>query len=244
MRIFLLAAITILSISGMAQTSLTPGKNAFEKKWIKNDAYQMTWSVERDTMRSEIGEVWTQVITNTNNVLITTEVKMKNATAPWVDSTIADIATLAPIRHASYNRQRDMVLNFGKRVTGFYLDHQKQKRSEISDTTSQEYFDGNLYPALIAWLPLAEGYKRDIAIYEYNPAGRIGVIKASIKDVASGTYQSTKSGKREVFVVTVSDEIGDENNRMIYYIDKKDRRLWKQEINAAGRKMMMVRKEG
>lgn len=51
-------------------------------------------------------------------------------------------------------------------------------------------------------------------------------------------------GIKNVWIVTVADEIGNgKNDFMTYYIDKKDRKLWKQEINAAGRKMIMIRKE-
>jgi hypothetical protein len=48
----------------------------------------------------------------------------------------------------------------------------------------------------------------------------------------------------DVWVVTIVDEIGsNENDFMTYYIDKKDRAVWKQEINAGGRKMLMQREE-
>ena len=137
-----------------------------------------------------------------------------------------------------------MVLNFGKIVTGFYNDKLKQKHTVISDTTRTAYFDSNMYPVLTTWLSLKEGYKKNISIYDYNPSGKIGVIKASVKQVTSGIYESIKSGSRDVWILTVSDEIGNNaNDFMTYYIDKKDRRLWKQEIKAGGRKMLMLRKE-
>ncbi len=234
----------MLSMAVIAQTNLTPGKKSFEQKWIKGDTYQMTWFAIKDTVTLEIGEVSTQILTDKKYITIVTEVKMKNSKEPWIDTTIANISTLTPIRHASYNMQRDMVLNFGKVVTGFYNDKQKQQNYPVSDTTFKEYFDSNLYPALLAWLPLKDGYKQDISIYDYNPSGKTGVIKASILNVTSGTCESKKSGIKNVWVLTVTDEIGNEkNNSMIYYIDKTDRKLWKQEINAAGRKMMMRRKE-
>lgn len=244
MKIIITTIFAMLSIAVNAQTCLIPGKKSFEKKWIKNDTYQMTWFAMKDTVKFEIGEVSTQVSTDEKNITVVTAVKMKNSKAPWVDTTIANISTLAPIRHASYNMQRDMVLNFGKIVTGFYNDKLKQQNTIICDTTGTAYFDSNLYPVLITWLSLKEGYKQNISIYDYNPSGKMGVIKASIKQVTSGTYESIKSGSMDVWVVTVVDEIGNnENDFMTYYIDKKDRRLWKQEINAGGRKMLMQRKE-
>jgi hypothetical protein len=244
MKSIITAVFAIITIAINAQTGLIPGKNSVEKVWIKSETYQMTWFAMKDTAKFEIGEVATQVLTDKNFVTIITEVKMKNSKAPWIDTTIADISTLAPIRHTSSNTQRDMVLNFGKIVTGSYNDKLKQQNYLISDTTSAAYFDSNFYPALITWIPLKEGYKQDISIYDYNPSGKIGVIKASVKNVVSGIYKSNKTGNRNVWVVTVTDEIGNgKDDFMIYYIDKTNRKLWKQEINAGGRKMIMQRKE-
>ena len=240
MRAIITTILTFITLLGVAQTILTPGKNSFEKKWLKNDTYQMKWFAMKDTVQFEIGEVSTQILTDKNYLTIVTEVKMKNSKTPWIDTTIANISTLTPIRHASYNMQRDMVLNFGKIVTGYYKDKMKKSKTIVNDTTNSDYFDSNLYPVLIGWLPLDNNYKQDISIYDYNPSAKIGVIKASVKNVSSSTYQTHKNGIRNVWVVTVSDEIGNgENGVSTYYFDKADRKLWKQEIDANGRKMMM-----
>lgn len=90
--------------------------------------------------------------------------------------------------------QRDMVLNFGKVVTGFYYDKMKDEKTIIGDTTKTGYFDSNLYPILLGWLPLSETYKQDISIYDYNPSAKIGVIKASVKNVSSSTIKTDKNG--------------------------------------------------
>ena len=240
MKSFLLSILTITSFAANAQKLLTPSKKSFENNRMKNTSYQMTWYMLKDTAKFELGKVTTQILTDKNNLTVITNVSMKNMKTAWVDSTIANVKTLKPIRHASYNMQRDMVLNFGKIVTGFYNDKMKKSTSIINDTTHAAYFDSNLYPILIGWLPLHDNYKQDISIYDYNPAAKIGVIKASVKNVESSTYQTDKNGLRNVWVVTVSDEIGKgENGVSTYYFDKDDRRLWKQEIDANGRKMMM-----
>lgn len=235
--VFLLAAAALTS---NAQNLLTPSKKSFDKRWIKNTTYQMTWYTLKDTAKFEMGRVTTQISTDKTNLTVVTQVSMKNMKTPWVDSTVANLKTLKPIRHSSYNMQRDMVLIFGKIVTGFYNDKMKKSETIVSDTTKSDYFDSNLYPVLIGWLPLDNNYKQDISIYDYNPSAKIGVIKASVKSVSSSTYQTDKNGIREVWVVTVSDEIGNgENGVSNYYFDKADRKLWKQEIDANGRKMMM-----
>jgi hypothetical protein len=143
--------------------------------------------------------------------------------------------TLAPVYHSSYNMQRNMALNFGKVVTGFYLDKAKQQFSLISDSSSETYFDSNIYPLLISWLPLKDGFTKTISIYDYNPAGKRGVIRANITGVKSGLLENRET---PVWIVTVTDEINNmPGSSMIYYIGKSDRKLWRQEINAGGRKL-------
>jgi len=144
MKLLITTIFAVLTIAGNAQMSLTPGKKVFEKTWIKNQTYQMKWFAIRDTSKFEMGEVSTQVVRDNRYLTLVTQVKMKISKAPWVDTTIADAKTLKPIYHSSYNMQRDMVLHFGKIVTGFYNDKIKQKQTIISDTTTEAYFDSNL----------------------------------------------------------------------------------------------------
>jgi hypothetical protein len=239
---YILTAIVICStLFTNAQKTLVPAKNVVDKKWIKNQSYQMDWYMLKDTVRKEFGKLTTTISSDKNTITVVTQVKLKQMKTPWVDSTVAEKNTLKPIRHSSYNEQRDMVLNFGKVVTGFYNNKIKKQQTEIIDTDNEAYFDSNLYPTLIAWLHLKEGYKQDIAIYDYNPDVKMGVIKAFVKEVKKGTYESKNSGTRNVWIVTVTDEIGNgENGVSTYYIDALDRKVWKQEINAGGRKMEMV----
>jgi hypothetical protein len=240
MKLIIIAVALFAALWAPAQQLLIPGKNAAEKKWIKNQDYQMKWYAVKDSTRFEIGSTSTQVLANENKLTVVTAVNVKQSKSPWIDSTIADASTLSPVYHSSYNAQRDMTLHFGKIVTGYYKDKITNTRTEINDTTTVAYFDSNLYPTLINWLPLQQGYKTDISIYDYTPGSKSGVIKASVKEVNKGIYKPKSSGSRNVWIVTVTDEIGGGGNSFsTYYVDSTDRRLWKQEINAGGRKMEM-----
>jgi len=240
MKLLLFAIFSFTSLAGKTQKLLIPSKKAFEKRWVKKVFYEMDWYALKDTTKFEIGKVTTQILTDDKYLTVVTKVSMKNMKAPWVDTTVAEINTLKPIRHSSYNVNRDMALNFEKVVNGFYNDKMKKTNSLINDTTKSDYFDSNLYPVLLGWLPLKNNYKQDISIYDYNPLAKIGVIKVSVKNVISGTYETDKNGRRNVWIVTVTDEIGNGGNGAgKYYFDKVDRKLWKQEIDAKGRKMIM-----
>jgi len=232
--------IVFAGIHANAQTKLEPGKNSFQAKWITNEQYDMKWYAVKDTMKIELATIGTNVAKGKKNVTIVTEVRMKSNPAPWIDSTVADISTLQPIMHSSYNAQRDMGFSFGKIVTGFYNDKIKKTNTVVSDTMTAAYFDSNIYPSLVRWLPLSEGYTCNIPIYDYRP-NKSGLIYAYVKKVESGTY-TAKNGKHDVWLVTVHDEISnDADSYSVFTIDKADRKLWQQEIVMTGRKMMIVR---
>jgi hypothetical protein len=244
MKIIFAAIVSLFFLTAGSQTPLVPGKKSFDKKWIKNQSYQMNWYASRDTVKVQIGEVSTRILADKKHLAVITVVKMKNSKEPWIDTTIAAIETLSPVYHSSYNVQRNIALNFGEIVTGFYHDKIKLQHSNISDTTSAAYFDSNIYPLLISWLPLKEGFTQTISIYDYNPSGTQGVMKAQIKEVKSGVLETTLSGSQPVWIVTVTDEISYQaGNFIVYYLGKEDRKLWKQEINAAGRKMILLSSE-
>lgn len=244
MRTILLLVFSGLTLWLQAQPVLQPSRKAVEKKWIQPQKYQMTWYAMRDTLQVEMGQVFTEILTSDPTVTVVTRVSLKNVKAPWVDTTVAERGSLKPIRHASYNMQRDMVLDFGPVVTGYYADKRSKKHTDIRDTVSSLYFDSNLYPVMLGWLPLKEGYQKTISIYDYNPAARSGLLRAFVQEVKSGRYKSDRKGEREVWVVTVTDELGNgENGKSTYYFDKADRTLWQQEIEAGGRKMLMKRVE-
>jgi len=243
MKATLFTLLTFFALISNAQNLLVPGKNTFEKKWIRLQEYKMQWFTIRDTNMIEIGEVTTKFLTDKNKLTIVTSVEMKNSKTPWIDSTVASLIDLSPIRHTSNNARRNMALNFGSTVTGIYEDKIKGIQTNISDTPKGTYFDSNLYPMLISWLPLKENLKSEISIYDYNPTGKIGITKAWVKNVTNGSYATSKYGTVKVWIVSVEDGISNGQTSMNFYIGQADRKLWKQEINASGRKMVMQRME-
>jgi hypothetical protein len=162
---------------------------------------------------------------------------MRQATSPSIDSTIADKTTLRPVYHSSHNAQRNMVLKFGDIITGSYADKQKGTIIPITDSAANSFFDSNLYPTLIRWLPLRTGYMKDLAIYDYNPRGKTGVMKVSVICVRQSDYLHQNRELKRVYLVTVKDEIS--QGTTTYYVDVQTRKLWKMVIAVGERKMMM-----
>ncbi|PKH52076.1 hypothetical protein CXF68_15845 [Tenacibaculum sp. Bg11-29] len=239
MKNILLTILSVfISLSLFAQDStITPLNNSFDSELIKNENYEMTWSMEIDTSKIEIGKIKTEIKRIKNNVLIITSVKLNQAQTKWVDTTLAHINNLKPIYHSSYNQQRDMVLHFDKKVTGYYFDKKTNTKNEIAETTSGSYFDSNIYPQLIRWLPLNNEYHKTISIFDYNPSAKTGVIKAFIKNIKKGKVRRNRD--RDVWIVKVTDDITDNKAIMTFYIDINNRQIIRQEVDMQGRKMIM-----
>jgi len=233
---FLILSLPVLSYG---EAVLAPGDPAVEQKWIKAQEQRLAWYMLKDTARIAIGHIDNQILKQKGKLILVTRVHLKNAPAPWVDTSVAELPTLRPLYHASYNAQRDMVLHFGASVTGSYRDKTKLDAITINDSLPAGYFDSNLYPRLLAWLPLKEGYRQTLQAYDYNPAAS-GLTTVRIESVKSGVFASVRSGLRKVWIVTVSDKIGGSDNTSVYCFDQVDRKLWQQEITAGGRRMLMV----
>jgi len=223
------------AFSNAQQTVQIPEKNQVDRSLIKNENYSMVWYALKDTAKVEIGKVDTRILKSGNRITVNTTVKMKNM-PDWKDETVAVFPGFAPVKHTSFNVQRDMLLDFGKKstVTGYYLDKAKNEKTEINETTDGKFFDSNLYTQLIRWLPLKEGYTTEMAIFDYNPALGKGIMKAYITGTKKGTYKN-----KAVWIVSVTDDISQQKAINTYYIDSKTRELLKQEVDMGTRKMVM-----
>ncbi len=244
MRILFFLLLSVCLQPAVAQNVIIPGDQSLEQSFIKLQRYEMDWYMLRDTSKIPFGSVLTEIKKSDKELLLITQVKMNRANAPWIDSSIASLPGLAPVYHSSFNMQRDMVLRFGKIVTGYYYDKLKKTMTELSDTTTGKYFDSNLYPYLLSLVPMKERYTAEFPIFDHNPAGKKGIIRAYIRNVSAGEYLTKRSGVRKVWKVMVQDELGsDQQGSSTYYFDQQDRRLWKQEIQAGGRMMLMLARE-
>ncbi|UII23179.1 DUF3108 domain-containing protein [Fulvivirga ligni] len=235
----LVVAAVLLSSFTYAQEALTPENIKLDASKIKDQSYQQKWFFIRDTTKMEIGSIKVDINKKGDELTVITHVElnqMKGAT--WVDSAVAKLPYMAPVYHSSYNPQRDMVLHYGDDVTGYYLDKSTNTKTEINDAVEGKYFDSNLYTNFIPWLPLNEGYQTKFTIYDYNPSAS-GLMTAVVSGVEKGEYRTEKAGKRPVWVVTVSDNIGGGKNDQKLYIDQETRQIWQQQISAGGRLMLL-----
>lgn len=218
---------TFLSVN--AQTPIIPGDTIFETKYIQPERYQMKWSIIQDNEKHDVARITTSIQPGKYKIAIISNVEVNNAKTTWIDSTITTRATLAPIRHYSDNLERAVKLKFGAAVTGSYVDKLKKQTEKINDVVPQgKYFDSNLYPYLVRLLPLKEGYTAEVVTYDYSPAKK-GIIIQKITNVKTGTYRN-KAGLNVVWIVTSMETVKGQTTEVKYYIDKTDRKIFKQEI--------------
>jgi hypothetical protein len=237
MKQLLILLIFLLPALAFSQMLLKPGHPCIEYQRISDEKSSMIWYLMQDTTKIEIGRVSSDIHIDSLNLTVTTIVKMRQAPAPWIDSTVADRNSLKPVYHSSYNNQRDLIIRFDSLITGYYSDKQKNSTIAISDSPSMEYFDSNLYPTLIRWLPLKTGFSKDLSIYDFNPNGKTGVMKVSVIAVRQCDYLYQDKEVKKVYLVTVKDDIS--NGTTTYFIDIETRKLWKMVIASGERKMVM-----
>ncbi|MFD2824641.1 hypothetical protein ACFS5M_13245 [Lacinutrix iliipiscaria] len=217
---------------------LSPQNNPGNINLLKSETTKMSWFMVKDSIEIKIGDIFTKIKKGKDSVTIITTVVMKQSPSNWVDSTIVGTKNFKPIYHSSYNQQRDMVLQFGKKITGYYLDKQSDSKTKISEEVNEPFFDSNFYPQLLRILPLKNGYSKTISIFDYNPKSKIGVITATIKSTEVTTTKH--NGKlKQVWKVVTTDEISNHTALITYYIDMSTRKLLKQELNLGARKMIM-----
>lgn len=220
------------------EAPLTPLNHPAKSDFIETGTSQMTWYMIQDSIKIPIGNVETQIQKGKDRIIIITTVEMKQSPSKWVDTTIVQSNNFKPLYHSSYNQQRDMVLKFGEKITGYYLDKQTGSSTQISEKTEAPFFDSNFYPQLLRLLPLKENYATTISIFDYNPKSRSGIIKATIKKTEEATINFNGEIKK-VWQVEVTDDISNNAAVSTYYIDRSSRKILKQEIEIGDRKMLM-----
>ncbi len=233
-------ALVCAATGSKGQTTIKPDNQTLDSKWLKNGQFEMACFVNHNGQQVPVSSFAIEINANKETVAIYTAMNLAGSDDMWIDTSIAD-ASFKPIYRSSFNRNREMVLSFGKEVTGYYYDRQTDQRSTIKEAVKGPFFDSYAYPYLLALLPLASGFTGTMPVYEYKPDNDTNLKEAQIEEVRNNVYASQHTGTHKVWQVSVSEPAtGDRYN---YYIDQKTRRLWKVEIETKGQQIVMLDKE-
>lgn len=236
--------ILLITATGLcsAQNVLIPGKTPFETKKIKSGKYEMACFLVHEGKDVEVGSFTIDINANAKTVSVFTVFDLFTSNEQRIDTVIADGNTFQPIYRSSFNKSSELILNYGKEVTGAYFDKQNRKKRTIKEPITDAVFDSYSYPYLLGALPLASGYSASIPVYDYKPTNANNIKKALLEEVTSNVYTSKFTGAHKVWQVTVFEEATSE--KYVYYLDKETRRIWKVEIfSKAGQHVVMTDKE-
>ncbi|MFC4635330.1 hypothetical protein ACFO3O_15580 [Dokdonia ponticola] len=240
-KIVLLSLCYLLGISTVkSQNSLNPSNLKIEKTFELPEKYVMDFFFMADTLKVPIGKIYTTIVEIDEKISTTTKVKMNKLDVQWVDSTVVNSSNFKPIYHSSVNQQREMVLIFGKKITGFYKDKATDSNTPILEEHSLSFFDSNFYPHLIKLLPLQNGFTTTISIFDYNPKSKVGVMNATIKNTKL-IVMDFKGEQRKVWKVNTTNDISDNKSVTTFYIDKLTKKTLKQITETEQGQLVMER---
>ncbi|SFE18000.1 DUF3108 domain-containing protein [Spirosoma endophyticum] len=235
-----LLLLSVLGIhhQGLAQARLVPSTTLLANYVVTTEKQNSNWYMWQDSAKRELATITTTIQPGFqgDKVLIVQKIAMKGAPGTWVDTTVALQKTMAPIYHSSFNGQRNMVLAFnGQRIEGYYKNQKDGIVTLVNDQMSEPYFDSNIYPHLIRFLPLKAGYQATIPIYDFNPRQH-GLLFARVTDVKETMLTDKNGQKIPCYAVQVTDDLSPDS-QTTHYIAKKDRAVVKLELVAGSRRM-------
>ena len=221
-----------------AQTILTPGDNSFDKRFIKNTHFEMSYTAVSGRQAVEISSFDVEVRVNGKTISVFTRLNLLAGNGVWTDTSIADATSLKPMYRSSDNSDRRYYIKYGNAVEGYYYDKKSAKGSPIKEIGKAGFFDSFIYPYLLGALPLSSGYKAILPVYEYKPGNKNNVSNTRITEVKSSMYKSDLTGEHDVWQVSVLED--GTNVKYDYYIDKESRKLWKVDILASNSKQYVL----
>ncbi|GLB52739.1 hypothetical protein NBRC110019_17790 [Neptunitalea chrysea] len=224
MKQFLILGVALLvTTHSFGQKRITPGDKRIISQRVQNEHYAMLWSMVKGDTITELGKVLTEIKVLDEKVLFRNEIKRNGTNDKFVDSTIVSLPDMAPIYHFSDNAKREIVINYGENVEGYYIDKSKKEKL-ILEGQYPSSFDSSMYPQLIRCLPLSQNYTADLLIFNFDPEHITDVVNAYIKSTSAAVLNNVR-----VWDVTVKSDISDTQTH--YYIDSKTYEILKIQVS-------------
>lgn len=224
-KITSLLLIQFVSLYMFGQQTILPGSPSINKSLLKSATYILEYSVIQEGEFVEIGSYKMDIKYNNLTLDVKSTLSFKNKNNPWTDHIVADGSSFKPISLESKRSYRNLNLNFSNEITGLFENHDNHKKTSIKEKAKGSFFDIAIYPYILPALPLAEGYKALIPVFDYEAVSedkRYSNVK--ITGVYAENYSSKFSGFYKVWRVEVFEE--STKQRYQYYIDQKTQKIW------------------
>ena len=232
-KLILISTLQIFSIFTFGQKIILPGDKSINKSLLKSATHILDYSSISKGNLINIGYYKIEVNYNNQNLDVNTTLFFNNKDKPWKDHYVANGNSFNPVSVESARSDRSLFLNFGNDITGSHQDHNRNKKTIIKEKSKGSFFDISIYPYLLSALPLTEGYKANIPVYDYEALSadkKFSNVK--ITGVYADDHVSSFTGTHKIWRVEVYEE--STQNTYQYYIDQKTGKFWKIFFNTIG----------
>lgn len=229
-KIIVFSILHLLIIDTFGQQIILPGDKSINKSLLKSTTQIFDYSNMQNGILTTIGNYKIEINYNNQTLDVSTTLSFNNKNKPWKDRYVADGNTFKPISVESFRSDRSLFLNFGKEVTGTLEHHIRNKKTIIKEKIKDTFFDISIYPFILPTLPLIDGYKAIMPVFDYEALEydkKFSNIR--ITGVYSDYHNSSFTGNHNVWRVEVHEESTQNNYQ--YYIDKKTGKFWKIYFN-------------
>lgn len=219
-KTIIISLIQLICISVIGQNKITSDGKLLNTSLIKKGSFSMDYFIGENGNVRKIGMFQYDVEEKEQNMKLKTYTFVSDSNEEWTEEFEADKTTLRPISRKSNRGLKNTNIKFDKNITGEITDKKTGKKETIKENIEQDFFDYSMHPLILSALPLKTGYKATIPVISSN----LKLSQLTMVEVKNGTYNSTFSGNRPIWEVTLVDM--QSNNFFSYQIDKESRKIW------------------
>ena len=225
-KLILISTLQLFSIFSYGQQIISPSDKSINKSLLKSATYILDYSSISNGNLINIGYYKIEINYNNQNLDVNATLFFNNKDKPWKDHYVADGNSFKSKSVESTRSDRSLLLNFGSEITGSHQDHNRNKKTIIKEKPKGSFFDISIYPYLLSALPLTEGYKANIPVFDYEAlTADKKFSNVEITGVYAKEYFSSFTGTHKVWRVDVYEESS--QNTVQYHIDQKTGKFWK-----------------
>ena len=228
-KVLITFASQFFAICSFGQQVILPGDKSINKSLLKPVTYIFDYSSISNGNLVSIGNYKMEIGYNNQTLDVNATLSFNNKNKPWRDHIVADANSFKPVSVESFRSDRSLSLNFSNQITGSLQNHNKGTKIVINEKSKGSFFDISICPYIITLLPLADGYKATIPVFDYEALSPDKVYSnVQITGVYSGSYSSNFTGEHEIWRVEGLEE--STKQTFEYYIDKVSRKIWRINI--------------
>ncbi len=224
-KIVLSITISLFTTCSFAQITILPGDQIINKSMLKLGITTMDYSIHRNGKITLVGKYEVAVKSDNKALEVFTTLSKNDKSFPKIKHLVCDANSLKPIICKTLSIDSKLELKFSDKITGFEEERGSETKTTINEKMKDGYFDINTYPYILPALPLTEGFRAKIPVYNYsaiNEAEKFSTV--IILNVKSDIYYATFTGNHNVWQVIVLDNTSQKTTT--YFIDKETRKLW------------------